>query len=81
MLKIKDDIILENLKTLGFKKDKTSTYYNLLEGDIEVFIWINKDDKYFKHRYIYMEASEHTMILELPNIIYKLFQADMIEEG
>lgn len=90
MLKIKDEIDLEKLEKLGFRKEervecyetKCYFFHNKKENSN---VYIPLEEIYFgKHlrfakRQIIMDGIEYDLF-EVPEIIYDLIKADMVEK-
>ena len=79
MLKIKDNINLKELKNYGFKLEPEKAYYNYINDEIELFVWVFKGYDY-KPRYIYIESKDHNIIFSKLDILYDLIKNDLVEK-
>lgn len=78
MLRVKRSVFYEELKKYGFKRHKTNAYYFIKEDDIEVFVWCTNDEAY-KQKQIYLAIPEHTLVVELPSVIYEMISDGIVE--
>ncbi len=80
MLKIKDNVDLKELEKYGFKKEpEKAYYYNYINEELEIFVWITKGYDY-KPRHIYVESKDYTVIFSQLNALYDLIKADLVEK-
>ncbi len=80
MLKIRNDIDLEELKKYGFKLEpEHQFYYKELDSDIEIEIQRVKNDPVFKYKEIGINA-EHGIYLNELDILYDLIQNNLVEK-
>ena len=80
MLKIKDNVDLKELEKYGFKKtalmQDTYTYHIPSPSKVGQ----NKDLHINKYGYMAIEMYGHYYGMEIPDIIYDLIKADLVEK-
>lgn len=80
MLKIKDDVKIEELKKYGFKREPEGSYFYYPNNECEIFIWKSNKDKYYIPKGIYIEAKDNEIILSELDALYDLIKDGLVEK-
>lgn len=78
MLKVKENVSVETLKSYGFKKK--SEYYNYHNEECDLFIWRSDTDNDYIPKGIYIDVRDYTMILTELDILYDLIKDGLVEK-